>query len=76
MVAVEGEDADGPITYLWTIDGQVVGSTAEVELPSDLEPGSYRWAVHVRDGFGNTASRDGTFLVTDSTQASEPGSEP
>ncbi len=75
-VVVTGEDDSAGLSYVWTLQGAYLGSAPEVMLPPDLAPGRYLWAVHVRDGSGNTTSRDGVLVVTGGSEASSEAAAP
>lgn len=57
-VTLDGSASTDPerraLSYLWTLDGQVVGTTAAVQM--DQAPGVYTFTLTVTDEYGATAS--------------------
>lgn len=56
-------DLEGPVESIaWTLDGEQVGSTLEVDL-APLAPGEHALSLAVIDGDGMTAAHDVTFTT-------------
>ena len=65
-VTVDGSASTDPeggvLSYLWTLDGQVVGTSAVVQI--DLTTGNYSFTLKVTDDHGATASDNLVVMVS------------